>query len=570
MSACPFALFSRLEHDCSQVLNAYQIEFVKSGGGDWPGISPKQAAATSILRSLLKKLQPRDTSDADAAALLKFIASNERCKDWRLDIPNSKLETILGEVRRSLYNFWNVAGDPLVSHHYDVLSKARTGPGASRGAIGGDFYTKLFSSRLSMTDRALYFWYNRYISCFPEWKNAEISRILSFGEPYVVSGNRLSFVPKTAKISRSICTEPGLNMFYQLGFGAILESRLEEYYGINLSTQPFKNRELARLGSTTNRFFTIDLESASDSVSLAMLREVLPPDFYRWLTAFRSKTCEFQGNVFNLEMVSSMGNGFTFPLQTILFSAVVVACMRFRGIEILYPRGTCHGNFGVFGDDIIAPTEVWDDVVDTLKMLGFVVNATKSFREGPFRESCGGDYFLGRNIRGVYVKNLDTPQAIYSAINALNRFSSCTGLMLPRTVGYLCRKVKVLYVPRAEDLSAGIHVPLSYLKREIRDSNGSYAYRCLVSRSRSITVGLKELKIPRGERLRIWNPSGLHIAFLQGSVNAHSIGVREDNVRWVTKLRIIPNWDMIPTVHPLAGWVNWQRWDTAVHFNLFG
>jgi hypothetical protein len=64
--------------------------------------------------------------------------------------------------------------------------------------------------------------------------------LTNLGEVDIVEGNRLDFVPKNDDISRSICVEPTLNMFFQLGFADILNSRLKEFAGIDLENQQFK------------------------------------------------------------------------------------------------------------------------------------------------------------------------------------------------------------------------------------------------------------------------------------------------------------------------------------------
>jgi len=303
-----------------------------------PDFSIRQAAAFSLRRSIIQKWTYQNTSEADNAAKAKFLAMNQRCKDWKVpgsdgNPLDSYSEMLYNGLKTALYDFWNRKGFPLVDHPYDVLEMARTGPGANIGARGGDFYTKLFASPLTGTDSSLYNWYRRYVSKLPTWLSAENFRRDHYGEMIVVSSSRLSFVPKNDKISRCICTEPSLNTYFQLGFGMHLERRLAERYGISLADQQFKNRDLARLGSITGGLVTLDLSSASDSISLSMLRDVLPADFVRWLECYRCKETEVPGvGTVPLYMVSSMGNGYTFPLQTCIFAAVVTACASFRGI----------------------------------------------------------------------------------------------------------------------------------------------------------------------------------------------------------------------------------------------
>jgi hypothetical protein len=531
----------------------------------WPDMTVKQAAAVNLLNAFLKKLRTGRTGKTDERALEKFLACNRACETWRLDMStiDTKTEIILGTVRQYLDDFWHRGGHSLVDHDYDVLERGALGPGVSLGSRANDFYSKLFSSPLSVSDPSLYFWYSRYIWSLPEWSIAEQIRTQYFGEPYVAKSSRLSFVPKNDEISRCICIEPTLNVFYQLGFGRILEDRLYERFGISLSSQPQKNRALARLGSITDGLATLDLSSASDSISLAMLRYLLPRSFYERLCRYRSKAVEVKGRgTVELHMVSTMGNGYTFPLQTIIFSAVVTACMAFRGIPSKSARS--HELWSVFGDDIICPASCSSDVVAILALLGFKVNSDKSFVKGPFRESCGSDFFNGSDIRGVYVKTLRTPEARYSVINLLARFSTKTGISLSRTIGRLIHTVDWLPVPPWEDYSSGIHVPESLARNLEKDPDTqSRIYYARVARPLQIRFNedSEDVVVPRGCESLIYNPSGLLISFLQGSVKSGRTSVRYEPVKYRTKRRVAPYWDWHESRFESQDYgLDWGRW----------
>jgi hypothetical protein len=558
MAIKPFDLFLCLQEDLwSQNLPCE--------GKMWPGISLKQAAAVSIANSFLKKLRSGRTKETDELALEKFLHCNQRCENWLPpEFSNSGQEEIIGTVKQCLDSFWYRRGHRLVDSDIDVLEEAHFGAGSNIDARGESFYAKLFSSPLSMSDLSLYRWYRRDVAKFPDWEDAEANRLLQFGNSEPRSSNRLTFVPKNDQISRTICVEPTLNTYFQLGFASILERRLCERFGISLQTQPDKNRELARLGSLTGSLSTIDLESASDSISLSMLRYLLPPDFLFWLERYRSRDCEVKGRgTLSLKMVSSMGNGYTFPLQTIIFASVVTACYAVKGVSRTdYP-------WGVFGDDIICASSVTRNVIDTLTFLGFKVNSDKTFTEGPFRESCGADFFNGVNIRGVYVKSLDTPEARYSVVNQLTRFSARTGIFLPRTVGRLLETVDFLPVPPWEDFSGGIHVPVS-LSRDLatdRDTGGKF-YHVRVPRVSKIRFEDNRVKVPKRSKPLHYNPEGLMVSLLQGSVRSMSMGLREngDTRRYATERRVTSSWSYTPVSNSplIERMLDWRRWDSAV------
>jgi hypothetical protein len=532
-------------------------------------VTPKQRAAYSISKSLFKKFLDTVDKEADERALSKFRESNLLCRDWSLQLNTSIDEILHGEVRNFIYQFLNRDGYAIADSLDQFFHYGRCGPGASAASRGYDFYTKLFSSPLSCSSHGLYQAYKSYISRFAEWSNAELIRQEHYGPAHITADSRLSFVPKDRSISRTICVEPTLNMFAQLGLGHILESRLKKW-GINLSLQQDLNRKLAEIGSMTDRYSTIDLSCASDSISLGLVDALFPPEFSGWLKLLRTKgTILPSGERLELFMVSTMGNGYTFPLQTIIFSAIVLAAMSFHGVKPVFSHGIEPGNFGVNGDDIICPSTCTRTVMRLLSIYGFRVNQDKSFVEGPFRESCGADFFQGINVRGVYLKRLATQQDFCSAINQLNLFSTRTGIMLPTLVRALFAYTKWLPVPMWENEDAGIKVPLSFVgELPTCPSTRSLIYRAWRAVGVRIRIGESALFSPRWLKKRIYNPSGLWISLLQGSVHSCSIGVRHDPVRYKRELSVAPSWDATVTTRP-SGRYSLEQHKVAIYRNLF-
>ena len=208
-----------------------------------------------------------------------------------------------------------------------------------------------------------------------------------------VPGNVMFTVPKKTDIDRCACKEPDINMWLQKGVGAFIRRRLRAT-GINLNDQSI-NRSLARKGSFDGSLATLDLSSASDSVTRELVALLLPVNWFTILDSIRSRVTNINGEEHRNEMFSSMGNGFTFELESLLFYALARTTAYFRGIS---------GVISVYGDDIIAPTPLYHDLVWVLKYFGFSVNSDKSWHEGPFRESCGGHYHSGFDITPFYIK----------------------------------------------------------------------------------------------------------------------------------------------------------------------
>lgn len=204
---------------------------------------------------------------------------------------------------------------------------------------------------------------------------------------------RLGFVPKSWKTERSIVVEPMLNTCIQLGINDYLSARFRGF-GLDLTDQSV-NQRAALQGSLTGELATLDLQSASDTISLEAVYLLLPIDWAIFLSKFRTGTVDCEGVACEMEKFSSMGNGFTFPLESLIFYGLACACVR-DGDECLV---------SVFGDDVVIPTYAYADLCELFHHVGFIVNTKKSFSTGCFRESCGVDYHRGIDIRPSYVKD---------------------------------------------------------------------------------------------------------------------------------------------------------------------
>lgn len=234
--------------------------------------------------------------------------------------------------------------------------------------------------------------------------------------PVDVECGQLMFVAKNAKTDRSIIIEPSLNTMLQRGIGKFMKSRLLKF-GINLFDQnegKNSNRRRALMASIDGRLATIDLSSASDTIAKELVKELLPYDWYSLLESCRTGyvVCKEYEYSTELEKFSSMGNGFTFELETLIFYALTFAVCEVEGIV---PDVT------VYGDDIIAPVEVFDKLRYVFNEVGFTINKEKSYASGPFRESCGGDYFLGQDVRPFYQKSNWSMASLFSFHNFIIR-----------------------------------------------------------------------------------------------------------------------------------------------------
>lgn len=255
----------------------------------------------------------------------------------------------------------------------------------------------------------------------------------------VVDGAQLFTVPKKTDIDRCACKEPDFNMFLQKGVGAHIRRRLRRF-GINLNDQSI-NRGLAARGALDGSLATLDLSSASDTVSIECVRALLPSEWFEYLNSIRSHNVVIDGEIHRTEMFSSMGNGFTFELESLLFYAICRTTLYFEGIP---------GIVSVYGDDIIIPSQGYGMVTWALRDFGFVVNLDKSFHSGPFRESCGGHYHASEDVTPFYLKReVKRLTDVIRVANQLRRWALADPLreyMLPST--YKVWTQLAAYVPR--------------------------------------------------------------------------------------------------------------------------
>ncbi len=390
--------------------------------------------------------------DRKAVAMSKFLESEESCrainsKLWRLmsgaSIPLDTWQ-VLNLARQ---NISKCLGDFCWDETVPFMA---FGPGASIGLprkrrhrwykIG--FRNPTVTGECATLASQLFSW-------FPQWRlKAEVPTASSELETSsmvrpdlsIVSGSRITTVPKNAKTDRVIAIEPLMNMYVQKGIGGVIRRRLKRVQ-VDLDSQT-RNQELAKAGSLTGRLATIDLSMASDSVSCALVDMLLPGD---WVTAMKMCRSNYSvlpsGETVFLQKFSSMGNGYTFELESLIFWALAKACCHLQDES--------ERDLSVYGDDIIVPVSVVASLIDSLAYVGFKTNVSKSYWEGPFRESCGKHYFLGHDVTPIYIrKDIDRPERKLWAANSIRRLAyrmvgynyGCDE-RLRRSYDYVCRTI---------------------------------------------------------------------------------------------------------------------------------
>lgn len=382
---------------------------------------------------------------------LDYYCANRHRLDADIDLWLSKAE---GYIYRLLGNYDDFFGRlpelvRLTSGATSVDSRRNSSP------------HKKVSLRMSCTDRAL-----PYVTALSHFYGYRPFR----GRK--VSSNRVEFVPKSWKTDRTIACEPTGNLPLQLAFDTYAKSRLRRF-GINLSDQG-RNQELARQGSIDGSFATLDLAMASDTLSFNTVAALLPAKWLKYLSDVRSPFGRLGSSYIKYAKFSSMGNGATFSLETLVFAS---ACFAVGSKD-----------FSVYGDDIIIETELFDDLVRFLRFLGFIPNVDKSFSSGPFRESCGLDSYNGSDVTPFYLRDWSGLKAqICHNVNGLVK----VGLPFGELWAYcldLSRRMHLPFVPENEDSMSGVmlYVRHAYSKKLIKVDGQIPYFRAYKPRNRSI------------------------------------------------------------------------------------
>jgi hypothetical protein len=258
---------------------------------------------------------------------------------------------------------------------------------------------------------------------------------------------RVIAVPKTLKTPRIIAIEPTYQQYVQQALMEFLVEKSERDYYLQHFigfTDQEPNKTMACHGSAAGDLATLDLSEASDRVSIQHVEHLLEDTslLSRAVFAVRSSKAEIPGyGVETIAKYASMGSALTFPLEAMVFLTIILLGIeRENGTPVT--RKTLQGLMGkvrVYGDDIIVPVQYAESVSQALADFGLVVNVDKSFWTGKFRESCGGDYYAGRDVTVVKcVRDLPTNRTHVSEINsAVSLRNQLNELGYWRTVEYL-------------------------------------------------------------------------------------------------------------------------------------
>ena len=257
----------------------------------------------------------------------------------------------------------------------------------------------------------------------------------------IVKGDSLLFINKSWKALRGISPQPLGNLILQRCDAYSIKKALRKH-GLDIDTAPLLHEELALMSSVDDTYSTIDLAAASDTISYQLVKALMPADWFDALCVSRTRFTAVSGcegvNYHQLEKFSAMGNGYTFELETLLFYALCKAVIQLYGDK--------YNQASVFGDDIIISRSLAPILIRVLSDVGFKTNSTKTFITGPFKESCGKDFYNGFPVRPVYFKEQpknETSRAIYlsNRIFLLSRFNDPNGIVYDHRIENLRSRI---------------------------------------------------------------------------------------------------------------------------------
>jgi hypothetical protein len=410
-----------------------------------------------------------------------FVSANKRCLFQNANFGNldSDVMATLELARNDIYKaFWEHAetenfefvwyGDCNESCGLIPVSGFSTGPGSCTGVEGVSILEKYRGIwNVSVKNGKAFLHLLRRLS-------KPISDLPNFAVE-TVSAVYASFVPKNRETSRLIAPQLNGDLFLQYPAESCLRHMLK-FMHISLDTQQDLNREYARLGSLHDncdifehhlqkrrwRPCTIDLKSASDIIGTALSSYLMPPALQFYMESCRASNIksEISGVMSSrqkLSMMATMGNAYCFPLQTIIFCAIVRAIYFRLGIP-LFQDGK--PTYGVYGDDIIVDITAYDHVIKILSALNMVPNTLKSFSHGFFRESCGRDCYRGYDVRPVMVESIIGDCGLYSLSNRLLLWGAEKSVCVSNSVSLLLGAVQVkTVVPMDFGTHTGLLVP---------------------------------------------------------------------------------------------------------------
>lgn len=387
--------------------------------------------------SLLKKYPFQGSDDlCRQAALEKFQEGESQCASTNSRISDnlSWLGHYSGEIRKVIYQILGDMPSNYLSNMVEFGPGSTVNPADRSYDESCSFYKlsdKLYVPRRQLNDLKVHLFHQHswmealrihyHINDYVDRRRPTIEVYQEIFDRHLVVvdddfPNRISFVPKSSDEHRAIGIELSGSILLQKQVGNLIRRALKRF-GLDLNSQS-RNVHFARLAKTFN-FATVDLANASNTLSRETVKALLPPDWFAVMDCYRSHYGSTKSGDFSCRynMFSSMGNGFTFELESLIFFAIAYVIVK---EDLQSDHRATLRNVAVFGDDIIIPNHLFGEFVETINFYGFSTNIDKSFVTGNFFESCGSDFYDCTDVRPFFLKReLSTVKDIYFFCNSI-------------------------------------------------------------------------------------------------------------------------------------------------------
>lgn len=330
--------------------------------------------------------------------------------------------------------------------------------------------------------------------------NVRFKRIVTF-----VFGSRIATVPKDLEKDRVINVEPFGNMICQRCIAYALKKCFRDAFGYDLNDGQQLHQDL--IADSSNA--TIDFSNASNSHFLAPFKFFFPKRVVELCMKTRSEVSYYKGTdtYVHWNMLSPMGNGFTFEVMTIFLMAMA------RELD---------NHSHVFGDDVIIANECASWFIETLSTCGWVINEEKTFVYSKFRESCGAFYHDTTGYLSSFkIEHPGKESGFYDCMVILNKMTyvsrnipdspvkdilkECVANSLSFCPAYALRSIGTVDISNRisalTNLDKGVWCSISYFKKMTRDNDYKVTSRALSAQIRSLrsdyqVKGVQVLKIP--------------------------------------------------------------------------
>jgi len=375
---------------------------------------------------------------------------------------------------RELYRFYegllHVLGEaPPID---DILEEAHYGPGSTISIRGREVHyaRKLeaeecvpsavdLAARSLLHDKAVW----AHIGLDPTYSHVESAqegfvRVMRERlQAKCVVHDRLMFIHKNIDSLRSIGAQPTCSGMLQLGVHSVVAPMLKTI-GVDLADQSW-NQEMAKRGSlaweSENPICTLDKTDASNLQVKNLIVFLYPPAWAKLLMRIRTPGYEappeFGGGTFDYEMYAGMGNGTTFVVETLTFWAAAYATSEYATVEEFVKSK----EFAVYGDDVALPRSHATRYMRFAQFLGFRFNMKKTFLDGPFRESCGADFYAGVAVRPATVDSETGILTMQDLIGIHNTLADNRTFSMEKACGRIVRLFKERMYPLVPTDPAG-------------------------------------------------------------------------------------------------------------------